>query len=95
MVTTDRFQDVRWMHVSNANNCLYVVDNLKIKKVTPFGKVETIITNLQRPKGLVVSEGYTPHPSKQPKGYDTVIPKCKCKYLEGKIVAVKIKPQKA
>lgn len=47
LFSTHKFTDIRWMYFSKENKCLYVVDNLKIKKVSPSGKVELIANNLK------------------------------------------------
>lgn len=48
--TKHQFKDIRWMHFSKADKNLYVVDHLKIKKVTPGGKVITIAGDLKEDK---------------------------------------------
>lgn len=49
-LSTHKFQDIRWMHFSKTDHCLYVVDHLKIKKVTSSGDVEIIAGNLKDKK---------------------------------------------
>ena len=46
-VTTHKFRNIRWMYFSEADNYLYVVDELKIKKVSPTGEVTVIAANLK------------------------------------------------
>ncbi|WP_297707754.1 hypothetical protein [uncultured Eudoraea sp.] len=49
-VTEHYFDDIRWMYFSKYDNNLYVVDHLKIKKVTPKGDVTVIADNLKDSK---------------------------------------------
>lgn len=61
MFSEHNFQDVRWLHFSKMDNCLYVVDNLKIKKVTPSGEVRIVTRDLidnQRPFNGVPDRHY-------------------------------------
>ncbi|WP_258541839.1 hypothetical protein [Parvicella tangerina] len=48
--TPHKFDDIRWMHYSENDNNLYVVDHLTIKKITPSGVVEILATNLKENK---------------------------------------------
>lgn len=45
--SSHQFDDIRWMHFSTNDENLYVVDNLKIKKITPSGNVEVLAENLK------------------------------------------------
>lgn len=45
--SSHQFDDIRWMYFSKDDDNLYVVDNLKIKKVTPSGRVEVLAENLK------------------------------------------------
>lgn len=47
LFSTHKFKNVRWLYFSKANKSLYVVDNLKIKKVSLSGEVEVIANNLK------------------------------------------------
>jgi len=51
-VSEHHFDDIRWMHFSNNDNNLYIVDNLKIKKVTPEGDVTILADNLKEGRSL-------------------------------------------
>ncbi|SDM78558.1 NHL repeat-containing protein [Kriegella aquimaris] len=46
LYTDYKFKDIRWLHFSENNN-LYVIDYLKIKKVTPSGDVVVISDKLK------------------------------------------------
>ncbi len=48
--TNHRFNDIRWIHFSENDNNLYVVDNLAVKKITPSGVVEVVAKNLKEDK---------------------------------------------
>ena len=50
LYTIHRFDDIRWMRFSNHDKCLYVVDHLKLKKVTPSGTVTIIADDLKETK---------------------------------------------
>ncbi|WP_369995342.1 hypothetical protein [Winogradskyella sp.] len=45
--STHQFDDIRWMYFSKDDKNLYVVDILKIKKVTPSGHDEVLAENLK------------------------------------------------
>jgi len=47
LLTEHNFKDIRWLYFSKTDNALYVVDHLKIKKVTTLGKVLVIADNLK------------------------------------------------
>lgn len=49
-LSSHQFNNVRWMHFSTTNNCLYVVDNLMIKKVSPTGHVTILAKSLKETK---------------------------------------------
>ncbi|MBT8315041.1 MAG: hypothetical protein KJP26_11330 [Maribacter sp.] len=49
-VTKQYFDDIRWMYFSMYDHNLYVVDLLKIKKVTPQGDIMVIADNLKDSK---------------------------------------------
>lgn len=46
LYTDHKFKDIRWLHFSKDEN-LYVVDFLKLKKVTPNGEVQVITDKLK------------------------------------------------
>lgn len=46
-ITNHKFNDIRWMHYSNFNDNLYVVDHLSVKKITPSGEVAVLAENLK------------------------------------------------
>ncbi|MCG8374409.1 MAG: hypothetical protein MI700_12785 [Balneolales bacterium] len=48
--TNHRFNDIRWIHFSENDNNLYVVDNLAVKKITPSGVVEVVAKDLKEDK---------------------------------------------
>lgn len=48
--TSHKFDDIRWMHYSENDNNLYVVDHLAVKKITPSGVVEILATDLKENK---------------------------------------------
>ncbi|WP_297693298.1 hypothetical protein [uncultured Eudoraea sp.] len=50
-VTEHTFTDIRWMHYSKHDNNLYVVDHLKIKKVTLEGDV-TVVSDALKESGI-------------------------------------------
>ncbi len=50
LVTDHYFDDIRWMYFSEHDNNLYVVDQLKIKKVTPSGDVTVLADDLKNSK---------------------------------------------
>jgi len=52
IVTEHYFNDIRWMYFSKYDNNLYVVDHLKIKKVTSQGEVTLIADDLKDSKFL-------------------------------------------
>ena len=47
LLTKHKFKNIRWMHFSETDKNLYVVDHLKIKKVTPTGNVLEIADDLK------------------------------------------------
>ena len=47
LVTDHDFDDIRWMYYSVHDGNLYVVDHLKLKKVTSAGQVRVIADNLK------------------------------------------------
>ena len=48
--TKHQFKNIRWMHFSDFNKNLYVVDMLKIKKVSSSGNVTVVADNLKENK---------------------------------------------
>lgn len=50
LFTEHQFKDIRWTYFSKNDKNLYVVDNLKIKKVSPSGNVTVIADNLKETK---------------------------------------------
>ncbi len=52
LVTEHQFDDIRWMHFSNHDNNLYVVDHLKLKKITSSGELTIIADNLKEGNSL-------------------------------------------
>lgn len=49
--TQHRFNDIRWKYFSKHDGNLYVVDHLKIKKITSLGKVSVIADDLKEAGG--------------------------------------------
>jgi sugar lactone lactonase YvrE len=47
VLSKHKFQNIRWMYFSKADNHLYVVDNLKIKKVSTSGEIQIVSGNLK------------------------------------------------
>ena len=45
--TEHRFQDIRWIYIPKDKKEVYVVDHLKLKKVSAQGKVEVLSNNLK------------------------------------------------
>ncbi|MEZ5033110.1 MAG: hypothetical protein R2787_17110 [Saprospiraceae bacterium] len=45
--TSHQFDDIRWMHYSNYDDNLYVVDYLAVKKIAPSGSVEILAADLK------------------------------------------------
>jgi len=50
-LTTHQFDDIRWMHFSQHDDNLYVVDLLTIKKVSPDGEISVIRDDLKSGSG--------------------------------------------
>jgi hypothetical protein len=50
LFTDHQFKDIRWMYYSKSDQNLYVVDHLKVKKVTPAGSVSIIADDLKEAK---------------------------------------------
>jgi sugar lactone lactonase YvrE len=46
-LSTHKFQNIRWMHFSEVDYHLYVVDNLSIYKISPEGATEVVALNLK------------------------------------------------
>ena len=49
--TEHRFKDIRWIYVPKDRKDIFVVDHLKLKKVTPDGKPITLSDNLKEKRG--------------------------------------------
>lgn len=47
IVSTHEFTDIRWLHYSNADNSLYAVDDISLKRITENGVVESLVSNLR------------------------------------------------
>ncbi len=47
LYSSHHFDDIRWMYFSKADNHLYVVDNLEIKKIAPSGDVVVVADDLK------------------------------------------------
>lgn len=50
LFTKHKFRDIRWMYFSKTDKNLYLVDQLKIKQVSPDGNVSVIADNLKESK---------------------------------------------
>jgi len=50
LFTKHKFKDIRWVYFSKADKNLYVIDNLKIKKVSQSGNVTVIADDLKETK---------------------------------------------
>lgn len=48
LISDHKFRDIRWMHYSKYDNHLYVIDHLKLKKISPRGDVTVISENLKQ-----------------------------------------------
>ncbi len=47
LYSSHHFDDIRWMYFSKADNHLYIVDNLEIKKIATSGDVEVVADDLK------------------------------------------------
>jgi len=41
------FDDIRWIHTAESDSNVYVIDHLRLKKITPDGRVTTITDQLK------------------------------------------------
>lgn len=50
LLTNHLFEDIRWIYFSEADTTIYVIDHLKLKKVTMAGEVSILVDNLKESK---------------------------------------------